>query len=110
MEGNAEPTAKVYSDESVLYKGVARHHEAVMHSAREYARGDVSTNGLESFWGLFKRGYHGTFHHMSPKLLQRYGNEFAGRHNVRPLDTIDQIRALVRGMEGKRLRYRELVA
>ena len=34
----------------------------------------------------------------------------AGRPNVRPLDTTQQIRVIVRGLEGKRLRYRELVA
>ena len=37
-------------------------------------------------------------------------NEFSGRHNVRPFDTLDQMRVIVRGLEGKRLRYRELVA
>ena len=46
---------------------------------------------------------------MSNKHLQRYVDEFAGRHNMRPLDTIDQMKAMVRGMGGKRLRYRDLV-
>ena len=41
-------------------------------------------------------------------LLQRYVAEFAGRHNNRPADTIDQMRRMVRGTKGKRLRYREL--
>lgn len=57
-----------------------------------------------------KRGYHGTFHHMSPQHLHRYVNEFAGRHNIRDLDTIAQMTALARGMVGKRLRYADLVA
>ena len=58
---------------------------------------------------MLKRGYHGTYHRMSPKHLQRYVNEFSGRHNIRPLDTIQQMRAIVQGLEGKLLRYRELV-
>ncbi len=63
---------------------------------------------MESFWSLFERGYHGTFHHAYPKHLDRYVGEFEGRHNARPLDTEDQIRSMVRGMEGKRLRYADL--
>ena len=66
------------------------------------------TNGIESFWSMLKRGYIGTFHRMSPKHLDRYVAEFAGRHNARPLDTADQMRAMVRGLVGKRLQYDEL--
>ena len=40
---------------------------------------------------MLKRGYHGTFHHMSFKHLHRYVNEFAGRHNIRDKDTLEQI-------------------
>ena len=46
---------------------------------------------------------------MSEKHLNRYVTEFAGRHNDRPLDTLDQIATVAKGMEGKRLRYRDLV-
>ena len=46
-----------------------------------------------------KRGYHGTYHKMSPKHLDRYVNEFAGRHNDRPLDTIDQMAHMAKGLE-----------
>ena len=59
---------------------------------------------------MLKRGYHGVYHQMSPKHLQRYVNEFCGRHNVRDLDTIMQMTLIVRDLEGKRLQYRELVA
>ena len=59
---------------------------------------------------MFKRGFHGTYHKMSRKYLDRYVNEFTGRHNVRPLDTMKQMEEVARGMEGKRLRYVDLIA
>ena len=109
VAAQAAPDAMVYTDESKSYSGLPR-HESVVHSRGEYVNGDCHTNGIESFWSLFKRGYHGTFHHLSEKHLDRYVREFTGRNNIRDLDTIDQMAALVRGMVGKRLRYRELVA
>ena len=68
------------------------------------------TNGMESFWSMLKRAHGGTFHKMSPKHLDRYVQEFAGRHNVRDRDTGDQMTGLVVGMDGKRLRYADLIA
>ncbi|MDE2921509.1 MAG: hypothetical protein OYL92_15760 [Acidobacteriota bacterium] len=47
---------------------------------------------------------------MSVKLLFRYVNEFAGRHNIREMDTLDQMAFLARGMIGKQLRYKDLIA
>ena len=52
----------------------------------------------------------GTFHKLSPKHLDRYVQEFAGRHNIREQDTIKQIASISTGMDRKRLRYRELIA
>lgn len=72
-------------------------------------RGQIHTNGIESFRSMFKYGYAGTYHKMSPEHLHRYVAEFEGRHNDRPLDTMEQMQATVRGAEGKRLRYRELI-
>ena len=104
--------AKVFTDESRAYNWLDPwfDREAVNHSVSEYVRGMAHTNGMESFWSLLKRGYQGTYHYISEKHLQRYVNEFAGRHNTRPADTLDQMAATVSGMVGKRLRYADLIA
>ena len=101
---HAQADAMKYTDELLAYQGL-ENHEAVKHSISEWVRDQAHTNGIESFWALLKRGYYGTFHHVSPKHLHRYVSEFAGRHNVRDKDTIDQMRDLVAGMTGKRLMY-----
>ena len=75
---HAAPDAKVYTDEGSAYTGMPRDHAAVNHSAREYVRGPVHTNGIESFWAMLKRGYIGTYHHWSRKHTDRYVAEFAG--------------------------------
>ena len=105
--------AKVYTDDNLAYRHlnvVGFEHEAVKHSAREYVRGQAHTNGIESFWSMLKRGYVGTYHYMSEKHLQRYVNEFSGRHNVRDLDTIDQMAGVAAGLVGRRLMYKHLTA
>ena len=102
-----EAGAKVYTDEHPAYRGLPN-HEAVKHGVGHYVDGMAHTNGMESFWSLLKRGYHGTYHHMSEKHLPRYVGEFEGRHNDRPSNTIDQMGRMVQGMEGKRLRYVDL--
>ena len=104
--------AKVYTDEATAYKALGPwfDHESVNHSVGEYVRGMASTNGIESFWAMLKRGYQGTFHKFSEKHLDRYVREFAGRHNIRPRDTLDMMRSVAIGMVGKRLRYRDLIA
>ena len=85
-------------------------HETVKHSTGEYVNEQAHTNGIESFWALLKRGYHGTYHHFNVKHLSRYIDEFAGRYNVRSLDTKDQMRLIAMRMDGKRLKYADLVA
>ena len=102
--------ATVYTDDHGGYHGMPFKHETVKHSVSEYVNGMAHTNGIESFWALLKRGYHGTYHHMSEKHLGRYVGEFSGRHNDRKSDTLDQMAAIVRGMNGKRLQYCDLVA
>ncbi len=71
----------------------------------------VHTNGIESVWELLKRGYNGVYHNFSEKRLQRCINEFAFRLNEGncEVDTIERMEALAKGMDGKRLPYKELI-
>ena len=55
-----------HTDEHSSYQGLPSSHETVQHSVSEYVNGQAHVNGMESFWALLKRRYHGTFHHMSP--------------------------------------------
>ena len=107
-----EPGATVYTDEAAAYNPLSAwfDHESVNHGTGEYVRDQAHINGMESFWSMLKRAHKGVYHKLSAKHLQRYVQEFAGRHNVRESDTIDQMGAVVAGMIGKRLCYRDLIA
>jgi transposase-like protein len=89
-------------------------HEAVNHSQGEYARkskhikGVAHTNTVESFFGLFKRGLIGTYHHVSEAHLQRYCNEFDFRFSHRKTTDAERAQTALRQIEGKRLTYRRI--
>ncbi len=104
-----EPTAMVYTDEARAYDRLNRHHEAVAHGIGEYVREQAHTNGIESFWSGLKRGIMGTYHHISDKHAARYIAEFEGRHNARPMDTLNQMEEMVRGADGKRMTFETLI-
>ena len=109
IQEHVEDDALVYSDEAKFYGRLPHERESVKHSVGEYVRGKAHTNGVESFWAMLKRAHDGTFHKMSPKHLNRYVQEFAGKHNIRDLDTIAQMRSVLRRMIGRRLTYKRLV-
>ena len=114
VDEHASADAKLYTDDACAYGGSWREHETVRHSAQEYVRylaGEkVHTNGVESFWSMLKRAHKGVYHRLSPKHLQAYVDTFAGRQNVRELDTLAQMQHVVAGLIGRRLTYRDLVA
>lgn len=88
IKTNVSPTARVLTDELMSYKNLYKLgylHESVIHSRSEYARGDVHTNNIESFWGGFKRGVYGVYRVVSKKYLQAYADEYAWRYNYRKL-------------------------
>ena len=107
---NTDPEATVYTDDSTAYDSLPFEHETVKHSTGEYVKDQAHTNGIESFWSMLKRAHKGTFHKLSAKHLNRYVQEFAGRHNIRCLDTIHQMSLIARNLDQKRLRYRDLTA
>ena len=106
---NTSPGATVYTDEAAAYRGLPFAHEAVQHGVSEYVRGKAHTNGVESFWAVLKRAHTGVYHKLSPKHLDRYVQEFAGKHNIRDADTLAQMATVCAGMIGKRLMYRNLI-
>lgn len=61
---------------------------------------------MESFRAMMRRGYDGAFHHISADHLHRDINEFAGRHNIGELDTIEMMDVVAEGMVGQRLTTR----
>ena len=102
--------AMVYTDEATAYKTLPFDHQTVRHSVSEYVKGMAHINGVESFWATLKRAHKGTFHKISPKHLDRYVQEFAGKHNIREDGTLMQMQAVVAGLVGKRLMYHQLIA
>ncbi len=109
---HTQPGAQVYSDGHGAYtllEGEYKHN-AVQHSVGTYVIGQAHTNGIESFWGTLKRAHKGVYHKISPKHLDRYVQQFAGKHNLRDADTLAQMAAVAAGLVGRRLLYRDLVA
>lgn len=94
---NVKPYSAIHTDEFVSYQDIGDFkgydHQTVNHSEREYVRGNVTTNSVESFWGQFKRGVAGTHISVSPKHLWKYLGEFEYRHNMRhaPHRMIDRL-------------------
>ena len=107
---HATEGATVYTDDHGGYQGMPFDHASVRHSISEYVNGMAHTNGIESFWSMLKRAHKGTFHKISPKHLNRYVQEFAGKHNVRESGTLAQMRNTVARLVGRNLLYRDLIA
>ena len=108
---SVEEGSTIYTDESRIYSRLPFEHDSVNHSHKEWVRGNVHTNSIESFWALFKRSLHGTWHNVSPKQLHRYANEATMRLNIGncDADTIDHMVALVGQIGGRRVSYKDLI-
>jgi hypothetical protein len=106
-------SARILTDEYIGYRGLGDEfeggHETVTHSEREYARVDVWTHTVESFFALLKRGVIGTFHNVGRKRLHHYASEFQFRWNHRRMDDGALLGAVVRAADGRRLTYAKQV-
>ena len=117
---NADRKSRLHTDESPLYPAVGEEfakHETVNHSKGDYAHGKganlVTTNTMEGFFGVFKRGFTGIYQHCGEQHFQRYLNEYEFRYNYRiKLGVHDAERAeiAVTSGEGKRLTWRRINA
>lgn len=113
LGANVVLDSRLHTDEAGHYKHPGRafaKHERVNHSAGEYARGDVTTNTVEGFFSIFKRGMKGVYQHCGEQHLQRYLHEFDFRYSNRSaldVDDAERARRAMKGAEGKRLTYRQ---
>ncbi len=116
LTAQIEQNSRLMTDELGVYKGIGKSfakHEHVRHNRKEYVRGHVSTNTVEGYFSILKRGLIGTYHHVGEQHLQRYVNEFDFRYNHRTaLGVTDSERthAVLKGIRGKRLTYRRINA
>jgi transposase-like protein len=110
--GNISGESRLHTDESALYKGAEAFftaHETVIHSGKEYVRGDVHTNSAEGYFSIFKRGMRGIYQHCAEKHLHRYLAEYDFRYNNRVrlgCDDVERTNRTLQGIVGKRLTYR----
>lgn len=109
IKENIVEGSNLYTDEHPSYNGLdGYNHESVSHSNGEYVRGTVHTNGIESFWSMFKRGHYGVFHHFTTKHLERYLAEFEMRWNMRELEQPERLDTMLGSTSGLRLTYERL--
>ncbi len=107
---NVHPSSHLMTDELQSYKETGKRfasHQTVTHSKYEYVRGDVTTNAVEGYFGLLKRGINGVYHHVSKEHLHRYLSEFDFRYNHRKVDDHERTVAAIAKFEGKRLTYKD---
>jgi transposase-like protein len=112
---NIELGTQLYTDEHLIFTGLDGlffRHDAVNHSAGEYAAGPAHTNSIESVWAVLKRGCYGIYHSMSPKHLARYVNEFTFRLNEGNVKrhSLERLDSMIEAISGKRLTYAGLTA
>jgi transposase-like protein len=113
VRANVAKEALLTTDESRLYSAVGKEyagHDFVTHGRREYVRGDISTNTVEGFFSIFKRGMRGIYQHCHEKHLHRYLAEFDFRYTNRAANGYndgDRASAILDGVVGKRLTYQQ---
>jgi transposase-like protein len=110
---NVVRKATLVTDSATVYTPIGKaysEHQKINHTAGEYVNSlGFTTNNVENFFGVFKRGMRGTYTFCGEQHLQRYLTEFQFRYNNRSgLGVSDGERTAIalKGIEGKRLTYR----
>lgn len=111
-EHTAPDTEVIITDDWRAYRGIGDHdtkHEVVNHSAKEYVRGDIHTNGIENVWSQLKRSVTGTYHKLSVKHLDAYLDELEWRFNNRDNPYLFRD-TLIKLLGSKNVEYQDLIA
>ena len=113
---NISRQSHLMTDEAMHYRSLGKEfdkHGSVNHSIYEYVRreGDtkISTNTVEGFYSIFKRGMKGVYQHCKEKHLHRYLAEFDFRYTNRirlGIDDEARTELALKGITGRRLTYR----
>lgn len=109
LDKNVSKYSDLMTDDARVYNKLGKRfarHESVNHSAGEYVRGDATTNTVEGFFSILKRGLHGIYHNVSEHHLHRYLSEFDFRYSNRDLSDGERTSLAIKRSEGKRLMYR----
>ena len=105
--------AHLMTDSSTVLKsaGSQRRHSQVNHNAYEYARREkgvlITTNSVEGYFSILKRGINGVYHHVGKQHLHRYLSEFDFRYNARKVNDGERSLLAAKGADGKRLMLRD---
>jgi transposase-like protein len=103
-------TTTLHTDQLPGYRLIAvefEGHEVVNHAAREYVRGDVTTNHAETYFSQLKRSLDGTHHHVSKEHLPRYLAEFDFRYTTCKQSDTERMERVIAQSRGRRLMYRQ---
>lgn len=110
LQKHIDPKSHLMTDEHSVYyfvKDAFPNHSRINHKEKEYVRREetikVTTNTVESFFSLIKRGHYGIFHHWDAKYMGQYCAEFNFRYNVRKLRDDERFKVAVKSTDGKRL-------
>jgi transposase-like protein len=115
VRDNVEKGSRLHTDATSLYRGVESEYyrEFVTHGRKEWVResivsGKVTTNTVENYWSVMRRGIYGTYHQISVKHLERYCDEFSFRYNSRSLADNERF-VLSLSNASVRLKYKDLI-
>jgi transposase-like protein len=114
MKEHVEVGTRIQTDEATVYHWIHDDfpdHDVVTHKKREYSRHEngrhITTNTVEGFFGLVRRGVFGIYHHWGRGYLQQYLNEFDFRYNHRKVNDSERTILMLKATEGKRLTLRQ---